>query len=113
MIHGDAIGLLALALIGMFACSGRVETGSQAEGVTDDGGVFACGSTATCDGRSQVCEHVQGGVPPGVDFYACIPIPAACAGEVDCTCVTTALKGRGANECSAAGGNVIVQIDVP
>jgi hypothetical protein len=44
----------------------------------DDGGIFACGSAATCDGRHQVCEHVEGGVPPGVDFYECIPIPAAC-----------------------------------
>jgi hypothetical protein len=80
----------------------------------DDGGTFACGTAATCDGRSQVCEHVQGGAPPGgVDFYECIPIPAACDSEVSCACVTTALKGRGAGACSAAGSNLTVQIDVP
>jgi hypothetical protein len=81
--------------------------------ITDDaGGSFACGSS-TCDARAQVCEHVQGGAPPGVDFYACIPIPAACDHDVSCDCVTTALRGRGANQCSAAGTDVTVQIDVP
>jgi len=79
----------------------------------DDGGIFVCGSAATCDGRSQVCEHVQGGVPPGVDLYECIPIPAACDGDVSCACVTAALQGRGAGECSAIGSNLTVEIDVP
>jgi hypothetical protein len=78
----------------------------------DDGGSFACASS-TCDGRAQVCEHVEGGPPPGVDFYACIPIPAVCDRDVSCACVTMALRGRGANECSAAGTDLTVQIDVP
>ncbi len=79
----------------------------------DDGGSFTCGGSATCDGRSQVCEHVQGGVAPGVDFYACIPIPSACDGDVSCACVATALIGRGAGQCSAAGSDVTVKINVP
>lgn len=79
----------------------------------EDGGIFLCGSALTCDGRSQVCEHVQGGPPPGVDFYECIPIPAACDSEVSCACVTAALRGRGAGACSAAGNHLTVQIDVP
>jgi hypothetical protein len=76
-------------------------------------GNFPCGSNANCDGRSQVCEHVEGGPAPGVDFYACISIPADCESDVSCACVTNALKSRGAAGCSASGNSVTVQIDVP
>jgi hypothetical protein len=89
------------------------DSASDALVVTDDdGGSFTCGSTSTCDGRSQVCEHVQGGVA-NADFYACIPIPSACDTDVSCACVTSALKGRGAGQCSAAGSNLTVEIHVP
>ena len=90
------------------------DSASDALVVTDDdGGNFTCGDSGTCDGRSQVCEHVQGGVAPGTDFYACIPIPSACYSDVSCTCVATALRGRGAGQCSAVGSDVTVQINVP
>jgi hypothetical protein len=97
-------------------CAGpdSADSGGDTLVVTDDdGGSFACGNGATCDGRSQVCEHVEGGAPPGVDFYGCIPIPSACDRDVSCACVTTALRGRGADQCSATGSNVTVQIDAP
>jgi hypothetical protein len=73
----------------LFAACSSSQSGSSA--ANDDGGSFLCGSTVTCDGRSQVCEHVQGGVAPGVDFYACIPIPSVCDNTASCLCVTTAL----------------------
>jgi hypothetical protein len=91
--------------------------GTDADGGTDadagSAGRFACGSTATCDGRSQICEHVQGGAPPGVDIYDCLAVPAACQRNVSCACVGTALAGRGATTCAAASGNLTVQINVP
>jgi len=73
---------------------------------------FACGSSA-CDAQSQVCEHVEGGPPPGVDFYQCVAIPAACTGDVTCACVVAALSGSGADACSASGSDLTVQVDVP
>jgi len=33
--------------------------------------------------------------------------------DQSCPCVTNALRGRGAGECSASDSNVTVQIDVP
>jgi len=109
-IPPDAAGLDTVA-----TQDGSPDSASDAPVVTNDGGgiAFACGSVATCDGRSQVCEHVMGGAPPGVDFYDCIPIPPACGSDVSCGCVTTALKGRGAGECSEIAGNLTVAIDAP
>jgi hypothetical protein len=74
-VSPDAAGLDTVA-----TQDGSPESASDAPVVTnDDGGFgFVCGSVARCDGRSQVCEHVMGGAPPGVDFYECIPIPPAC-----------------------------------
>ncbi|HXN32412.1 MAG TPA: hypothetical protein VN894_11140 [Polyangiaceae bacterium] len=66
-----------------------------------------------CDGHTEVCEHVQGGVPPGVDYSMCIPIPAGCDAGLSCACLITQLSGRGASGCSGAGGNFTVQIGVP
>jgi hypothetical protein len=80
---------------------------------SDDGGIFVCGTSASCDGRSQVCEHVTGGPPPGVDLYECIPIPATCYSDVSCACVVMALKGRGAGACSSVGSDLTVQISAP
>jgi hypothetical protein len=74
---------------------------------------FNCGGTSTCDGHTQVCEHVQGGVPPGVDYFACIPIPSGCDGGASCACLIGALRGRGATACSGAAGELTVEIDVP
>jgi hypothetical protein len=73
---------------------------------------FDCGGTVTCDAASQVCQHVAGGVPPGVDLYSCSPIPTACAGDLSCACVAAALS-PGAGRCTAAGAHLTVQIDVP
>jgi hypothetical protein len=77
------------------------------------GDLFACGDTMTCDATAQVCEHVAGGAPPGVDFYSCTPTPTACTADVSCTCVTAALRSRGAGGCTATGSHVTVQINVP
>jgi hypothetical protein len=73
---------------------------------------FACDS-ASCDVHTQICEHVMGGIAPGVDFYSCIPIPASCDSDISCACVTNALRGRGADNCQANGSQITVQIDVP
>lgn len=88
-----------------------VDGGSDADGGSP--GRFACGSASTCDGRTQLCEHVQGGAPPGVDMFACIAIPTACEHNVSCACVGDALSGRGATTCVATAGNLTVHIDVP
>lgn len=82
--------------------------------IEDDGGVFTCGTgTLTCDGHSQICAHVIGGAPPGVDFYECKPIPAACATDVTCTCVVPAMKNEAAASCTAAGSDLTVIFAVP
>ncbi|HEY2512418.1 MAG TPA: hypothetical protein VGI39_16235 [Polyangiaceae bacterium] len=73
---------------------------------------FACGTTATCDGRSQICEHTSGGAPPGVDLYQCVAIPKSCASDPSCACVAPAL-GLVASECSASGGNLTAENPVP
>jgi hypothetical protein len=115
LARGLRVSVLGV-LLAVAACSSVASSDTTSDALiltNDDGGIFACGGTPTCDGRSQVCEHVEGGPAPGVDFYACIPIPAACDSDVSCPCVTNALRGRGAGECSASGSNVTVQIDVP
>ena len=82
--------------------------------IYDDGGVFTCGTgTLTCDGQSQICAHVIGGAPPGVDFYECKPIPAACATNVTCTCVVPAMKNEAAASCTAEGSDLTVIFAVP
>jgi hypothetical protein len=78
----------------------------------DGGGSFTCG-VASCDGQSEICKHVVGGPPPGVDYSACAPIPAECASDVSCTCVTAALGGIGITNCTSAGGDITVQVAVP
>jgi hypothetical protein len=93
---------------------GDADAAKSGEGGSDAGaGSFDCGGTMTCDGHSQLCEHVQGGPAPGVNFYQCSPIPAACMADVSCTCVTSALALNGATSCAATGGNLTVQIDTP
>jgi hypothetical protein len=49
----------------------------SAAGASGDPISFPCGST-TCDGRSQICEHIVGGIAPGVDRYDCDSIPTVC-----------------------------------
>jgi hypothetical protein len=71
---------------------------------------FACGSAATCDGRVQVCDNVNGGVGPGVDTFQCVAIPAVCASNVSCACLIPALA---VTSCSADGSNVTVYDEVP
>jgi hypothetical protein len=35
----------------------------------------------------EYCEHGVGGAPPGVNTYACKPLPSSCAAGPTCTCV--------------------------
>ena len=86
---------------------------SDAHPAPVDGEIFDCGGTMTCDASSQICQHVGGGAPPGVNFYSCTEIPTECSGHLTCACVTTALLNRGAGACSAAGNQITVQINVP
>ncbi|HEY2518140.1 MAG TPA: hypothetical protein VGI39_45030 [Polyangiaceae bacterium] len=82
--------------------------------IYDDGGVFTCGTgTLTCDGQSEICAHVIGGAPPGVDFYECKPIPAACAMDVSCNCVLPAMKNEAAASCTADGSDLTLIFAVP
>jgi hypothetical protein len=85
---------------------------SPTAGASGDPISFPCGAT-TCDGRSQICEHVVGGAPPGVDNYDCDAIPTACLKDDSCACAISALRGRGANSCSSDAGFPTVRIDVP
>jgi hypothetical protein len=98
-------------------CGGDTQPSDAASDVAitpiDGGDGFDCGGTVTCNAASQVCEHVEGGAPPGVNFYACIPVPTACSGDLSCACVSAALVSRGAGECAAPGGHITVQINVP
>jgi hypothetical protein len=108
---------------GRVACC-PCEAGSSAEGSLDaaldaaaaapvDAAGLACGTATPCSGSTPVCEHIQGGPAPGVDEYECAALPAACDADPSCTCVLTALRGRGASLCASAGSQLTVQIDVP
>jgi hypothetical protein len=56
-----------------------VEGGSSAD--------LACGPY---DCRSsEYCEHGTGGAVPGVDNYACKPLPAACSADSTCACLAS------------------------
>jgi hypothetical protein len=85
----------------------------QVEAGLPEGGPFACGGT-TCDSPGQVCVDQapgialpDGGVPP--DSYSCGSLPAACAGDPTCACVSahdpcsTQLSG-----CDESGGAITV-----
>jgi hypothetical protein len=74
---------------------------------------YACNDSATCNGQMQTCEHVVGGVPPGVDRYSCTELPASCVHDITCACLLTALRPRGANSCTGDGRHLTVRIDVP
>jgi hypothetical protein len=37
----------------------------------------------------EYCEHGTGGAPPGVDNYACKPLPAACTAGSGCECLAS------------------------
>jgi hypothetical protein len=118
MIVGrDGLWFSAVALAATFAWSGCSSTGSQTDDAHPSDGagqqVFDCGGTTTCDASFQICQHVAGGAPPGVNFYSCTEIPTECAGDLSCACVTAALRNRGAGGCSATGNQITVQINVP
>jgi len=101
--------LLSAVAVGCDPASGQRGAGGASAGGT----TFDCGGAATCDATRQVCEHVAGGAPPGVDFYECIDTPPACAANQTCACVVEQLKGRGAGPCTADGIDITVGISVP
>jgi len=85
-----------------------------AGGAATPGSTFDCGGTTTCDATYQLCEQVAGGAPPGVDFSACIALPAACVSDRSCACAVAQLKPRGATSCESSDGwSLTVQISVP
>jgi hypothetical protein len=104
---------LAVTFVGSGCSSTRSQTAVDAGPLDDAGDVFDCGGTTTCDASFQICQHVSGGAPPGVNVYSCTEIPTECAGQLSCVCVTTALQNRGAGGCSATGNQITVQINVP
>jgi hypothetical protein len=48
---------------------------------------------------SEYCEHGTGGAPPGVDNWACKPLPAACTTGSTCDCLASEPCGA---ECEAS-----------
>ena len=91
-------------------CGSADADGAAAAGVDE---VFDCGDAMTCDASSQFCQHVSGGVAPGVDIYSCRETPPECPGGLSCACVQAALRNRGAVSCVAKGNQITVLINVP
>ena len=128
MTHGARLVGLAVTVVAALAvlapfsgCSSTSPTlaspdaaGDAGADVTADAGdAFGCGDLMTCDGRTQICEHTSGGVPPGVDMYRCLLNPTECRDDPSCACLTTALRNAGAVACAASGSGLVVQIAVP
>jgi hypothetical protein len=89
--------------------SGPLDAG-PAPDADGPGGSFACGAS-TCDGATEYCEVLTGGIPPpdggapGVVSSSCSPLPAACAGAATCACVEAAVGG-GPVTCTESAGDV-------
>jgi hypothetical protein len=69
-----------------------------------DGGASADLACGPYDCRAdQYCEHGTGGAPPGVDNYACKPLPATCSAGATCACLA---NEPCATECEAGPNGV-------
>jgi hypothetical protein len=90
------------------------DAGAVVDAASEDAGVFACdsgdGSPIQCDGRTQACKIVNGGVAPGIHAPSCIALPAACASAPTCACLRTALA---ADMCVDSSGDFTLTQDVP
>jgi hypothetical protein len=74
----------------------------------------ACGPMLVCDGDTEICRLVQGGLPPPPDAsvvgsYSCVPIPTECEPLPTCACIQS---DQGC-ECSGQFGDFTVVCDVP
>lgn len=71
---------------------------------------FACGDKLTCDRDTEVCKEGEGGPPGNPPSFSCDPIPTACAADVTCACMKTAV---GANACTDNDGAITIQYFYP
>jgi hypothetical protein len=94
---------------------GRCAVARLLDAASADAGVFTCdsgdGSPIQCDGRTQACKIVNGGVAPGIHAPSCIALPATCASAPTCACLQTALGA--ANMCADRSGDFTLTEDVP
>jgi hypothetical protein len=93
---------------------GASDGGAGDAGASDAGpGVFACGPTVSCDGRTQYCEIRIGGVVladgGGNKTYVCTAFPLKCAGDHSCACIATSP----AQQCTESDGDVTLTTDTP
>jgi hypothetical protein len=81
---------------------------------TDAADALVCdsgdGSPITCNGRTEACKIVNGGVYPGIHPPTCVVLPPSCQSAPTCTCVEAA---AGSGTCVDNGGNFTVTEDVP
>jgi hypothetical protein len=73
-----------------------------------------CG-TKTCDGVTEYCLHGAGGVMTpdggGSTYFACNPIPAACATNHTCACLQS--NSGSAGSCTEKGGKLDLDVPLP
>jgi hypothetical protein len=97
------------------ATDAGADTGAVVDDASADAGLFTCdsgdGSPIQCDGRTQACKIVNGGVAPGIHAPSCIALPATCASAPTCACLQTALGA--ANMCADRSGDFTLTEDVP
>lgn len=82
----------------------------DADGGTDGGARFPCGSTLTCDAKTQYCSIGVGGPCCGPPYYTCASIPSQCTTAHTCACIESAVN---AQQCSESGGAVTVTFEYP
>ena len=103
---------------------GQWQCAASADCVADDGGsdagwdgatgadasaTFPCGGLLVCHAASEYCKIGVGGPAGAQPSYQCVPVPAACASNVTCTCIKPASGGQ---LCSDAPG-VTVTFEYP
>ncbi len=67
-----------------------------------DGGGGACGPY-TCS-SDEYCQHGTGGAAPGVNTYACKPMPSTCSAGASCMCLQGEPCGYQCSQDAASGG---------
>lgn len=72
--------------------------------VPDD---YACGGSATCDARYQLCEHLGGG-PAALDVFKCEPNPPECPNDRSCACLKAVMF---TTRCEGDGGHLTVWVE--
>jgi hypothetical protein len=91
-----------------------IDSGAATDAGAVDAGIFTCdsgdGAPITCDGRTQACLIVEGGVYPGIHAPSCVTLPPACQATPTCACAMQAELGM---LCADQGGNITVTDEAP